>query len=57
MKAVCGEYRRCIRCGAMMRLDELNEEAFIHHGAHGLECKDRKACGRRKWKNERRERR
>ena len=40
----------CERCESKRPPEELNYEAKIHHGAHKLECIDRKACGKRKKK-------
>lgn len=40
---------KCTRCGFLMDDDELNVEGYIHHHC-SLQCKDRKACQRRKRK-------
>lgn len=39
----------CGRCGSIQKEEELNTEGRIHHG-RPVECKDRKACERRKRK-------
>jgi len=51
-KCVYGEMATCKRCGRRMPITQLNAEAIHHHGAHVLECIDRKECERAKkgWK-------
>lgn len=36
----------CAKCKRRLRIEQLNTEAVVHHGARRLECKDRKLCER-----------
>jgi len=46
--------RKCVCCGRLVPVADLNVEAVIHHGAKGLQCKDRQACERARRKAGRR---